>query len=138
MHLDFREEIPLPASEIYSYMRTPEDWTRLYGSFGEVQDRGDGWFAVPMRRSPFPLLTRITTDEPEQRVAWEFRGFWKGDGEINLSPSGDHTLVTGHETVAMPRLLGIGPLLERRVLEPSFKAIWESGWRRLRRMKAGS
>lgn len=134
MHLEFHEEIPLSASEIYSYLRTPADWTRLYGSFGEVEDRGDGWFAVPMRRSPFPLLTKITTDEPERRVAWEFRGFWKGSGEVTLTPSRGNTLVAGYETVAIPRMLGVGSFLEHRFLEPRFKAIWASGWRRLRRM----
>lgn len=134
MHLEFNEDIPLLPADIYSYMKTPADWTRLYGSFGEVEDRGDGWFAVPLRRSPFPLVVRITNSEPERRVAWEFCGFWTGSGEVNLASKGSATRVTGYETVAMPRLLGLGPLIERRFLESSFEAIWAAGWRRLRRM----
>ena len=134
MRHEFREEIPLPPATVYHYLRTPADWARLYGAFGEVVDRGDGWYAVPLRRSPFPLVARIIEDDPERRVAWEFGGFWKGHGEVNLEPTEVGTLVTGQETVHIPRMLGLGPAVERRLLEPRFRAIWDSGWRRLRRM----
>ncbi|MDJ0924043.1 MAG: SRPBCC family protein [Acidimicrobiia bacterium] len=137
MQLEFREEIPLSPAEIYGFMRSPRDWTRLYGSFGEIEDRGDGWYAVPLRRSPFPLVARIVEDVPEQRVAWELSGFWRGHGEINLEPGEHGTRITGQETVRIPNLLGIGRVLEARFFEPRFRAIWESGWRRLRGM-AGS
>ena len=59
MHLEFDETFDLPPAEIYDYFKTPQDWVRLYGAFGDVTDRGDGWFAVPMRRSPFPLVTKL-------------------------------------------------------------------------------
>jgi hypothetical protein len=132
--IEFCEEIPLPPAEIYRYLRSPRDWVELYGSFGEVEARGEGWYAVPLRRWPFPLVARVTEQVAERRVAWELTGFWTGHGEIVLEPSGQGTLVSGQETVRIPRLLGIGRMLERRIFEARFRAIWDSGWRRLRRM----
>ncbi len=133
MHIEFDETTVLPPSAIYDYMKTPGDWPRLFGAFGEVTDRGDGWFTVPMRRSPIPLTTRITAAEPDRYVAWEFRGFWKGTGETRLEAVGEGTRITGYETIHLPALLGLGRSLER-VLEPRFVAVWESGWRRLHRI----
>ncbi len=132
MHFEFDEMIQLPPDVIYDYFKTPQDWVRLYGVAGEVKDRSDGWFAVPMRRSPFPLVARMTVTEPDTRAAWDLRGFWKGHGDIHLEAVGDSTRITGHETVNIPRMLGLGPLLEKRI-EPQFVAVWESGWKRLRR-----
>jgi deazaflavin-dependent oxidoreductase (nitroreductase family) len=134
MHHEFREDIPLPPAEVYAYFRTPRDWTRLYGSFGDVENRGNGWYAVPVKRSPIPLVARITEDVPGQRVAWVFRGTWKGQGEVNFEPGETGTLVTGFEAITIPCLLGLGPIIERRLLEAPFQAIWDSGWRRLRRL----
>jgi len=132
MHHEFHEDIPLSPAKIYDFMRSPMDWTRLYGAFGEVEDRGEGWYAVPLKRSPFPLVARITENEPGRRVAWEFRGIWRGRAELNLKPTEEGTLVTGFETISIPRMLGLGPMIERRFLERGFQAVW--GWRRLRRM----
>jgi hypothetical protein len=132
MHFEFDETIQLPPDAVYDYFKTPRDWVRLYGAFGEVTDRGDGWFAVPMRRSPFPLIARMTVTEPDTRAAWDLRGFWKGHGDIHLEAVGDGTRIAGHETVNIPRMLGLGPLLEKRI-EPQFVAVWESGWKRLRK-----
>jgi len=134
MRHDFSEDIPLSSAEIYAYFHTPRDWTRLYGSFGQVQDRGNGWYAVPLKSSPVPLVAKITDDVPDRRVAWVFRGVWKGEGEVNLEPSPDGTLVTGFEAITIPCMLGLGPIIERRFLESPFQAIWDSGWRRLRRL----
>ena len=131
MHIEFDETVQLPADAVYDYFKTPRDWVRLYGVAGEVTDRGDGWFAVPMRRSPFPLVARMTVTVPDTRAAWDLRGFWRGRGEINLEAVGDGTRIPRHETVNIPRLLGLGPLLEKRI-EPRFVAMWESGWKRLR------
>ncbi|MEN8233746.1 MAG: SRPBCC family protein [Actinomycetota bacterium] len=136
MHLEFDETFDLPPAEIYDYFKTPQDWGRLYGAFGDVTDRGDGWFAVPMRRSPFPLVAKMTVTEPETEAAWDFKGFWKGHGEVHLEAIDGGTRVTGYETVTIPRLLGLGPLLEKR-LEPFLVAVWESGWRRLRKPDQG-
>jgi hypothetical protein len=134
MRVEFSEEIPVSPAKVYSFLRTPREWPRLYGSFGEVEDRGHGWYAVPLQGSPFPLVARIVEDVPARRVVWELSGFWRGHGEVHLAPSPIGTLVTGQETVQIPHLLGIGPILERRVLQPRFQAIWNSGWRRLRRI----
>jgi hypothetical protein len=132
MHFEFDETVQLSPDVVYDYFKTPRDWVRLYGAFGEIKDRGDGWFAVPMRRSPFPLVARMTVTEPDTQAAWDFKGFWKGHGEVHLATIDGGTRVTGHETVTIPRLLGLGPLLEKRI-EPQFVAVWESGWKRLRR-----
>ena len=134
MYYEFNEEIPLPPDAIYTFMRTPVDWTRLYGSFGEVIDRGDGWYAVPLKHFPFPLVARIVENIPDHKVSWEFRGFWRGTGGVDLEPIAAGTIVTGYEDISIPRLAGLGPLIERRYLDRRFRAVWDSGWRRLRRM----
>lgn len=131
MHLEFDETFDLPPAVIYDYFKTPQDWVRLYEAFGDVSDKGDGWYAVPMRRFPFPLVTKMTVTEPGVEAAWDFKGFWNGHGEVHLKAIGSGTQVTGYETATMPRLLGLGPLVEKR-LEPLFVALWESGWQRLR------
>ena len=133
MLLEFDEEIPLPVEAVYAYFRTPADWTRLYGAFGPVEDRGGGWYAVPLQRFPFPLVARITRDEPLQRVAWEFGGFWRGDAEITFVPITAGVRVKGYERIAVRPLLALSPLAERLFLARPFRAIWSAGWRRLRR-----
>lgn len=137
MLLEFDEEIPLPVEAVYPYFRTPADWTKLYGTFGSVEDRGDGWYAVPLKRFPFPLVARITADEPLQRVAWEFRGFWRGDAEIVFAAIPGGVRVKGYERIAIRPLLRLSPLAERLFLEKPFRAIWNAGWRRLRRQAGG-
>lgn len=133
MHIEFNETTTLSPGEVYDYMKTPADWPRLFGAFGEVTERGGGWFAVPMRRSPIPLVTRITIAEPDQHAAWEFRGFWKGTGEVRLEAIEGGTLLTGYETIHLPGPFGLGRLLEK-LIEPRFVAVWESGWRKLHRI----
>ncbi len=76
MIIRFTELIRLPGAEIYSYFQSPADWSRLYGLAGKVLDRGDGWYAVPLRRFPFPLVARVTAAEPVRLVRWVFKGFW--------------------------------------------------------------
>lgn len=136
MLIEFDEEVELPADAVYPYFQTPADWPRLYGSFGAVQDRGDGWFAVPLRRFPFPLVAKVTRDEPLRCVRWAFKGFWRGEGEVRFTPAVGGTRVEGYERIAVPRLLGLGPVVERLFLERRFARLWESGWRRLRRLAA--
>ena len=136
MLLKFHEEFELRVEDVYPFFPTPMDWTRLYGAFGEVEDRGDGWYAVPLRRFPFPLVARITHDEPLKCVKWEFKGFWRGDGEVSFSPATDGVTVQGYERISVRPLLWLSPFIERLFLEKRFKAVWESGWRRLRRQTA--
>lgn len=133
MMLRFQERIGLPVSEVYGFFRTPEDWVRLYGSFGEVERLEDGWRVVRLKGSPFPLVAKITEDEPNRRVRWIFRGFWDGEGEVDFVPMADGVVVEGYERIRPrgPRLLT--RVVERLLLERRFRAIWASGFRRLRR-----
>lgn len=133
MILRFREEFALPAAEVYAYFRTPADWTRLYGLAGTVRDHGDGWFDIPLAGFPFPLSARNTHEEPNRRVRWEFRGFWRGEGEIRLAETPAGTLVEGYESIAVRWLFFLSPLVEKAFLERRFRAIWSLGWSRLRR-----
>jgi hypothetical protein len=122
--------------DVYPYFRTPEDWPRLFGAFGDVGDRGDGWYAVPLRRFPFPLVARVTKDEPLRNVQWEFRGFWRGEGEVRFTPTTRGVVVQGYERITIRPLPWLVPVVERFFLESRFRKLWASGWRRLRRQAA--
>ena len=50
-------------------------------------------------------------------------------------PAGE--VVEGFEEIAVRPLGVLSPVLEQLVLERTFRAIWESGWRRLRRRASG-
>lgn len=138
MLIRFHEEFELSPGEVYGYFRTPQDWPRLFGAFGNVQDKGDGWYAVPLRRFPFPLIAKVTTDEPERCVRWTFRGFWCGEGEVRFTPTSRGVRVQGHERITVRPLFWLAPLVERVLLERRFTKVWESGWRRLRTQAASS
>ena len=58
MIIRFQHEFSLPVEEVYSYFQTPADWSRLYGLAGDVKDLGGGWYAVPLKRFPFPLVAK--------------------------------------------------------------------------------
>jgi hypothetical protein len=133
MRLVFTETIPLPAATIHSYFQTSADWVRLYGFAGQVRQREGGWYAVPLQRFPFPLTARITANEPPQLVRWEFRGFWRGGGEIRLTEVPGGTRVEGFEDITARWLPGLSLLLERLFMEREFRRIWALGWRRLRK-----
>ncbi len=133
MIIRFHEEFRLPVDEVFSYFRSPEDWTRLYGSFGTVCALGHGWVSVGLRRFPFPLVARMTTVEPSRLARWEFRSFWKGEGEVRFEPTADGVLVEGFERISVRWLAFLSPLVEALFLETRFRAIWDLGWRRLRR-----
>lgn len=138
MRIDFDEVVDADVGRVFDFMKSPQDWTRLYGSFGEVTDRGNGWMAVPLRGFPIPLVARVTTIVPSELVAWELRGFFTGTGEVRLAPRGAGAAVRGYEEVSIPRLLGLGRIIERRFLTPRFERLWASGWRRLRQPSAMS
>lgn len=133
MHIEFDETFPISPVEAFEYFKTPQDWQRIFGAFGEITERGEGWYTVPMRRSPFPLIAKITVHEPGERVAWDLRGFWKGNGEVQFGATDEGTHITGFETIALPGPFGLGRLLER-LAEARFVAVWESGWRKLSRI----
>jgi len=134
----FQEEFALPLAEVYPYFQTPADWTRLYGLAGQVEERGDGWYAVPLKSFPFPLVARNTLVEPERRVCWMFKGFWRGTGEVRFSPTPSGVLVEGYEELSVRWLFFLSPLVERLGLERGFRNVWEFGWRRLRKRAAAA
>jgi hypothetical protein len=133
MRIDFDERFALSAAEVYAYFETPRDWTRLYGLMGEVADLGGGWYSVPLKRFPFPLVAQNTSVDPGHLVRWRFRGFWRGRAEIRFTESNDGLRVVGFEEVSVRYLGFLSPLVEKLLLERTFNGIWNSGWRRLRR-----
>jgi len=137
MLIQFRETIDLAVADIYPYFKSPEDWVRLYGFAGRVEDRGGGWYAVPLAGFPFPLVARITRAEPGRLVHWEFHGFWRGEGEVRFQSEGNGTVVEGYERIAARWLPLLSPVLEKLFFERRFHGIWARGWRRLRAWAAG-
>ena len=137
MRVEFNEEFGVPVEDAYDYFRTPMHWPQLFGAFGQVKDRGDGWYAVPFRGFPFPLVTRITRDEPQQCVEWVFEGFWSGDARVEFERTSAGVVIRGYEQVSPRGLSWLAPVAERLFLEVRFRNVWESGWRRLRRQAAG-
>ena len=136
MLVRFREEFSLPVGDVSTYFETPADWTRLYGLTGNVRDLGDGWYAVPLKNFPFPLVAKNVEQEPEQLVRWVFKGFWRGKGEVRFTATADGVLVEGSEEISVRWLFFLSPLIERLFLERKFHGIWEIGWRCLRKRQA--
>jgi len=135
MLIEFEHQFDCAVDHAYAFFRTPRDWPKLFGAFGEVEDRGEGWYAVPLRRFPFPLVAKITRDEPLRLVEWELRGFWQGRGQVTFTPIDRGVVIRGYERIS-PKALGfLAPLVEP-FLEKRFHRVWESGWRRLRREAA--
>ena len=133
MIIRFHESFALPADEVFSYFQSPSDWIRLYGFGGAVRDLGGGWFAVPLQSFPFPLVARMTAVEPSRLARWEFRGFWKGEGEVRFTTSDAGVTLEGFERISMRWLPLITTVFERIFLERAFRGIWSLGWKRLRR-----
>lgn len=138
MRIEFAEEFRVPVGDAYEQFRSPLHWPRLFQAFGEAEDRGGGWYAVPFRGFPFPLVTRITRDDPLRCVEWVFEGFWRGDAQVRFEPTKEGVAIRGYEEISPVRLLWLAPVAERLFLEARFKRVWESGWRRLRRQAATS
>jgi len=133
MRVEFDEEFGVPVEEAYEYFCTPTHWPLLFGAFGRVEDRGDGWYTVPFKGFPFPLVTRITRDEPLKCVEWVFEGFWRGDARVEFERTSAGVVIRGYEQIVPRVLLWLAPLAERLFLEARLQKVWESGWRRLRR-----
>jgi hypothetical protein len=131
MRIEFSEQFALPVEEVFSYFRTPAEWGRLFGFVG-VRDLGSGWFAVGLKGFPFPLVARITDLETNRLVRWTFRGFWRGEGEVRFTSSGNLVLIDGYEEIGIRYLYSFSRVIERLFLESRFHAIWQLGWRRLR------
>jgi hypothetical protein len=138
MKIEFEERFDVPVERAYEYFRVPTNWPRLFPAFAEVRDLGDGWHAVPFKGFPFPLVTRITRDEPLRCVEWEFEGFWRGDARVTFEPVDGGVVIRGYEEVSPHRLSVLAPVVERLFLEQRFRRVWESGWSRLRRQATAS
>jgi len=111
---------------------------RLYGLVGEVKNRGDGWYAVPLKRFPLPLVAKITTLEPFRLVRWQLGGFWRGTGEVRFALEPGGVQVEGYEEIGARWLPGFSRMLETLFMEREFQRIWSLGWSRLRSGEAAS
>ena len=138
MIVQFSEHFRLPVEEVYSYFRSPRDWTRLFGFAGKTKELGEGWYAVALKRFPFPLVARNTHQESNRLVRWEFRGFWRGEAEVRFDETPDGVLVEGFERISVRWLFFLSPLVEKLFLEKSFRAIWGIGWHRLRKRESAA
>lgn len=138
MRIQFSESLPLPPPEVYTYFETPAQWVRLYGLTGRVEQRPQGWYAVPLQRFPFPLVARVTDCRPGELVRWEFGGFWRGTGEVRIGPDGAGSKVEGYEDISARWLPGLSWIAEKLFMEREFRRIWALGWRRLRGERRGS
>jgi hypothetical protein len=134
MLIRFSERFALPVEEVFRYFASPAEWPRLYG-FAGARDLGSGWFAVGIKKFPFSLVAKATLVEPNQRVRWVFRGFWRGSGEVRFTASSGSLLVEGYEDISVRWLSFLSPVAERFFLESRFRAIWQLGWRRLRKLE---
>jgi hypothetical protein len=132
MRIEFSEFIPQSVEAVFPYFETPASWGRLYGIAGRIEDRGRGWYAVPLHRFPFPLVASVTAVEPLRYVSWKFRGFWAGGGEVRFSAKPGGIQVEGFEDIRARWLPGLSAIFERLFMEREFHRIWALGWRRLR------
>lgn len=138
MRIEFREEFDLPVQQIFEYFKTPANWSYLYGLHGSVADLGDGWFAVPLQRFPFPLIAKVTDLRLNEYAHWEFRGFWRGEGEIRFRQTSGKVVVSGYETISIRWLYILSPLVEKIFIEKQFRGVWRYGWRKLRDLEKDS
>ncbi len=129
MRIDFDEQVPVPPAVAFDYLRSPTEWPRLYGAFGEVRDLGEGWYAVPMAGAGADLEARVTSLEQDRHAAWDLRGVFAGKGEVNLVPSEDGTRITGFEEITVA---GVDDPEILATMTRAFEAIWQMGWDRLR------
>lgn len=134
MRVEFDLETELSPEEVYRYFETPECWPDLFTAFAAAHTNEDGWTKVPIHRSPFVLTARNTRVDAPNTAQWVLRGFWSGNGAVALSVTGTGTRIVGFEEVRPPLLLRLGGILERWA-EPRFTAVWETGWRQIRRIE---
>ena len=138
MLIQFEERFQLPIEEIFRYFSSPKEWPKLYGLPGEIKEHENGWYSIPLQNFPFPLVARNIVCKPNEYVKWEFKGFWKGEGEIKFISDQNEVIVKGYEQISIRWLMFLSPFLEKLFLEKQFKFIWELGWKRLRKRHAFS
>lgn len=129
MRIDFDEEVTAPPEVAFDFLRSPTEWPRLYGLAGVVRDLGRGWYAIPLAGDQPDLEARLTRLEIDRLVAWELRGTFAGTGEVNLTPSGQGTRITGFEEIDVA---GLNDPEVLAVVIQGFESIWQMGWDRLR------
>lgn len=133
MYLHFKEEFKLPVQEVYPYFETPADWAKLYGAVKPSRVLNDGWYSIPLKMFPFPLVARNVSRQKEKKVRWVFGGFWRGVGEINFSNGNEKTVIEGFEYIVPHGLWIFSSIFETCFMEKEFKRIWNLGWKRIRR-----
>ena len=138
MYLRFRERFQLPIDDIFPYFSAPSEWGKLYGATRPTRPLGEGWYAIPLARFPFPLVARNVDHEPGRRVRWEFGGFWRGVGEITFAKHEEETIVEGFEYIVPHGLWILATPIEELVMRKEFERIWSIGWGRIRKRHAGT
>jgi len=133
MYLSFKEEFDLPVSVIFPYFKSPSEWAKLYGAVKPTKLIENGWYAVPLKMFPFPLMAKNVELDYEKRVRWIFGGFWKGVGEVNFYKGENTTIVEGFEYITAHGLWLMSGLFEKFFMENEFKRIWNLGWKRIRK-----
>lgn len=133
MLIEFKESFELPIEEIFKCFSSPKEWPSLYGLTGKVREYGNGWYSIPLQYFPFPLIARNIICKPNEFVKWEFKGFWKGEGEIKLIKNQNEVMLQGYEKISIRWLFCLSPIVEKLFLEKQFIYIWELGWKRLRK-----
>jgi len=136
MMIRFSKSFMLPVETVFDYFASPDGWVRLYGFGGAAHALGDGWYEVPLKRFPFPLVARVVSRDENTRVSWIYRGFWRGEGEAHFVQRNGTTHCSGMEILSIRWLFIASRIVERLFLEQRFRAIWELGWRRLRTLEA--
>ena len=134
MLIKFDEYFDVKPEIVYSYFKTPADWPRLFLAFGKAKLKDNDWYVVPFRNFPLPLIAKTTRYELNKIVAWKFKGFWRGDGEVKIEIKGNGVQVRGYEKISLNRLLLISPIIERLYLKRRFNLLWVSGWRKMNQM----
>lgn len=136
MIIRFSKSFTLPIETVFGHFASPNGWVRLYGFGGQARVLDEGWYEVPLRRCPFPLIAQVTKREENALVCWMYRGFWKGEGAVYFSHGDGRTFVNGTETLSCRWLGAASRAVEWLVIDRTFAKTWELGWRRLQRPEA--
>jgi hypothetical protein len=138
VYLTFKEKFKVPANEVFSYFSSPKEWVRLFGTHKLPKDLGGGWYSVPLRYFPIPLVAKNVAVEKNKKVRWIFRGFWRGVGEVEFKSLSDGVSVEGFEYISPHGLWAAASLTERMFMDKEFHRIWNGGWKRIRHANKAS
>ena len=138
MYISFIEEFDLPISVIFPYFKSPAEWGRLYGMFRPPKVLKNDWYAIPLKRFPFPLVAKNVEYHHEKSVRWIFGGFWRGVGEVNFFSKNNKTIVKGFEYITAHGLWLISSVFEKYFMQKELERIWSLGWKRMRKHKVNN